>query len=84
MAAEGRWHCSSFEAARKIASSRRSVSQGAAQKTARGKKKSAAHFLFLSRAVFYAVPRLTERLEANTGNRARKTFGTQGMVCSAP
>ena len=47
-----------------LASSRHSVSQGAVQKTARH-----AFFIFFSSAVFYAAPRLTERLEDAT-NRA--------------
>ena len=45
-----------------IASSRRSVSLGAAQKTAREKIKKSAFYIF-SRAVFCAAPWLTEHLE---------------------
>ena len=50
-----------------LSSSRRSVSQGAAQKTAREKiKQSRREKALFFAAVFRAVPQLTERLEEAT------------------
>ena len=54
-----------------IASSRRSVSQGAIQKAARGKIKKKRFFFIFSRAVFCTAPRLTERLEEAMNSTTR-------------
>ena len=74
-----------LEVSRCIASSRRSVSQGAAQKTAREKLKkarweegfsrflSSCFFFIFSRAVFCAAPWLIERLEEATLCNTRRS-----------
>ena len=72
-----------------LASSRRSVSHGAAQKTAHEKilkKRGAALplaslFLIFSRAVFCAAPRLTERLEeAKTSQEIKLRYTAKDAI----
>ena len=62
-----RFFCSAADRKRacSVASSRRSVCQGTAKNSARKNKNSALFFIF-SRAVFFAAPWLTDRLEEAT------------------
>ena len=65
---------------RGIASSRRSVSQGAEQKTAREKIKKPRREDIFSRPVFCAAPWLTKRLEEANRGRFQKLFHDRGEI----